>query len=112
MILITLSIFIVIVFLIVLVKQGFTIPCVFFKVTGLKCPGCGNTRAAIAIANMDFLKSLEYNPLFLPELFYILWVYSLSAINYMKGEKDYVDNTFSDCFSISSIHPYVFYSCE
>lgn len=37
--------------------------CNFYKWTGLYCPGCGATRAAIALMNGDILLSLRQNAL-------------------------------------------------
>ena len=37
------------------------IPCVFHEFTGLLCPGCGMTRAFIAISNGNFLQAIYYN---------------------------------------------------
>lgn len=38
-------------------------PCLFHKVTGLYCPGCGGTRAIIAFLHGEFVQSLRYHPL-------------------------------------------------
>lgn len=35
--------------------------CVFHKVTGLDCPGCGMTRASIAIVKFKFIESIKLN---------------------------------------------------
>ena len=32
--------------LIVLAKNGIGLSCLFYQITGLQCPGCGNSRAA------------------------------------------------------------------
>lgn len=40
-------------------------PCLFFKLTGLYCPGCGGTRACIALLHGHFLRSLVYHPVVL-----------------------------------------------
>ncbi len=37
------------------------IPCIFNKLTGLKCPGCGVTRMCLAIMKFDFEKAFLYN---------------------------------------------------
>lgn len=39
------------------------IPCFFSHVLGFYCPGCGGTRAVIALAHGQFLKSVWYHPL-------------------------------------------------
>lgn len=40
-------------------------PCVFLRLTGLYCPGCGGTRAFIALLRGQFLRSLIYHPVVL-----------------------------------------------
>lgn len=56
---------------------GFHIPCIFRHVTGFYCPGCGMTRASLAILEGDIYQSFRFNmlifillPLFI--LFYVL----------------------------------------
>lgn len=39
-------------------------PCIFYKLTGLYCPGCGMTRATHALFNGEIMKAIDYNPLF------------------------------------------------
>ena len=36
--------------------------CIFHRVTGLHCPGCGSTRAVHSALHGDFRKALAYNP--------------------------------------------------
>jgi len=36
--------------------------CMFHRLTGLECPGCGGTRAFFALARGDLATSLRYNP--------------------------------------------------
>ena len=40
---------------------GHGIPCIFNKLTGLLCPGCGITRMCVAIARFDFKAAFGYN---------------------------------------------------
>ncbi len=75
------------VILIILAKNGLAVPCIFNRITGFKCPGCGNTRAVMALIRFEFLKALNFNPVFPLEFFYIGWVYVISSINYMKGKR-------------------------
>lgn len=70
-----------------LAKQGFAFPCIFRKFTGLLCPGCGNTRAVLALLRFDFIKALKFNPLFPIEFGYIGFIYIVSSLNYIKGKK-------------------------
>lgn len=42
-------------------RQGF--PCLFRRLTGLYCPGCGGTRALRYLLQGQVMKSLYYNPL-------------------------------------------------
>jgi hypothetical protein len=37
--------------------------CPFHLATGVPCPGCGTTRAALALARGDVLGALAFNPL-------------------------------------------------
>jgi len=50
--------------------------CVFHRITGYKCPGCGMTRAFLAIGRFKLLEAFKYNifsiPLFMVMLIYIL----------------------------------------
>lgn len=36
--------------------------CVFKRVTGVYCPGCGGTRAFFALLRLDLIKSFFYHP--------------------------------------------------
>ena len=38
-------------------------PCLFYRVTGFYCPGCGGTRAFWELCHGHLLKSLWYHPL-------------------------------------------------
>lgn len=49
--------------------------CNFYKWTGLYCPGCGDTRAVIALMNGDILLSLRQNALIVVLLFILAALY-------------------------------------
>jgi hypothetical protein len=65
---------------------GIAIPCVFHKVTGLYCPGCGVSRMSVSLLHLEFYKAFRYNPgvmVILPFLFiyFIEW-----STKYIRGE--------------------------
>ena len=66
---------------------GIGLSCPIRQVTGLQCPGCGNSRAALALLRFDFAASFQYNPLFMAQAGYILWVYVISCIRYVRGKR-------------------------
>jgi hypothetical protein len=46
-----------------LVPSEYKIPCIFNYATGMQCPGCGLTRASMAILRGDFAAAFNFNPL-------------------------------------------------
>ena len=64
------------------------IPCPFYFITNLYCPGCGITRMLVSIAKLDFHSAFYYNPLLFVTLPFILTVLVVSEVNYVKmGER-------------------------
>lgn len=41
---------------------GFMVPCVFRKITGLRCPGCGISGLFICLFSLDFIGAFNSNP--------------------------------------------------
>lgn len=70
-----------------LVKSGLRFYCPFNLITGLNCPGCGNTRAAFALLRFDFKAMFYYNLFFPFELAFLLRVYVDCANNYIKHNR-------------------------
>ena len=50
-----------ILYIIIFIKYDIGIPCIFHKITGLYCPGCGGTRAIASLLKLDFYQALRYN---------------------------------------------------
>lgn len=70
--------------------NGRGLPCVFNMLTHFKCPGCGNSRAALALLRLDFRAAFGYNALFPLEFLYLGYVFIYSARQYIKtGEANY-----------------------
>ena len=42
----------------------FRIPCIFQALFHLPCPGCGMTRACLALCRLDFIAAFSYHPMF------------------------------------------------
>lgn len=51
------------VYLMFVQKFEIGIPCIFNKLTGLKCPGCGMTHAMVEIWNGNLDAAMQYNAL-------------------------------------------------
>jgi len=53
-------------------KYGIGFPCMSNKIFGINCPGCGMTRAAVAMMQLNFIEAINYNAfsiILLPILF-------------------------------------------
>ena len=68
-----------------LARFGIGFPCLFYRFTGYQCPGCGNTRAALALLRLDFGAAFRLNPLCFAEFLYIGWILLHCARSYLKG---------------------------
>lgn len=69
----------------ILAQRGIGIACPFYRLTGLQCPGCGNSRAALALLRLDLPAAFGYNPMFLPEFFYLGWVLLHCSRSYLRS---------------------------
>ena len=63
--------------------------CLFASTTGLPCPGCGSTRAFVALLNGDVAESLRLHPLLVPSLvvtgiYFIVWFTSDDIPRWME----------------------------
>lgn len=69
---------------------GFSIPCLFHKITNLYCPGCGVTRLLFSLLKLDFYQAFRYNPLiFILLILYI--VYKLISLKYKIKMPKYIN---------------------
>lgn len=44
------------------IVTGVAMPCLYYKTTGLLCPGCGISRMFMSILKFDFVSAFSYNP--------------------------------------------------
>lgn len=63
-------------------NSPFKIPCMFYEITGLQCPGCGVSRMLIAISHGEFARAFSYNqvlfvllPVLAADLFWCIYLY-------------------------------------
>ena len=66
---------------------GYGIPCIFHLVTRLYCPGCGITRACIAILHGDFREAFRLNALSLTLLPALMLYLLIRGYRYIKNGK-------------------------
>ncbi|MDR1681419.1 MAG: DUF2752 domain-containing protein [Prevotellaceae bacterium] len=43
-------------------------PCIFYKLTGFQCPGCGTQRALHCLLHGEWKDAFLYNPILIPAL--------------------------------------------
>ena len=66
---------------------GPSVPCVFYKVTGLQCPGCGVTRMILALSRLDLPAALRANAFLTVTLPYLIALLLYSAYKWVRDEK-------------------------
>lgn len=63
----------------------FGVPCLFHKVTGLWCTGCGVTRMVIRLSKLDFVGAFRSNEFVFVTLPAILWVWLYEGNKFRKA---------------------------
>lgn len=58
------------------------LPCIFHKLTGLYCPGCGGTRALYWLLKGDVTRSLHYHSIVLYGAVLYVWYMISNSIQY------------------------------
>ena len=61
--------------------------CLFHKITGLNCPGCGMTRALFALLHGDFSTALRDNALFVAGIFLLGGRGGWLAVEKIRGQR-------------------------
>ena len=60
-------------------SKGLSLPCGFYELTGLYCPGCGSGRAVAATLRGDLWAAFRWNPMLyllgIPSMAVLIWEY-------------------------------------
>ena len=67
---------------------GIYLPCIFYEVTGLKCPGCGITHLVFDLINFRIIDAFYDNPLVFIYLPFIMAYYVYMIYLYIYNKKD------------------------
>lgn len=65
----------------------FGVPCLFYKITGLWCTGCGVTRMLIRLSKLDFVGAFRSNEFVFLTLPAILWVWLYEGSRFKKAKE-------------------------
>lgn len=90
---IVISLFIIAVIGIILVKvynpeeESFFIPCMLYKLTGIKCPGCGMTRSVHYLVNGNIKQAIWYNLMLIPIIFLVVYALYRYILFLVKNEE-------------------------
>ena len=77
-------------------RTGIAVPCIFHKITGLMCPGCGISRACMSLLKGHIAEAFSYNPFLMlasPVILYLIVKCDLKYVssgNYILNKPDTV----------------------
>lgn len=75
--------------------HSYPLPCIFYMMTGLYCPGCGAGRACYSILHLQFKDAFCYNPLMTILLPLIGLYITARAVDWMFTGGNHVDRRIS-----------------
>jgi len=78
--------------------HGFYPGCLFHKLTGLDCPGCGGLRAAHHLLHGEFAAAFRYNPLLVVSTPVLLFLLGRKWIKMQTGAQDSVGTRSHDFY--------------
>ena len=71
-------------------KNNIGIPCIFYKITNLYCPGCGVTRMLVSLLQFDLYQAFRYNCLLFLSIPFVLVLFVDFILKWLKGKKNYI----------------------
>lgn len=80
-------------------EESFFIPCIFNKLTGIKCAGCGMTRAMHYLFNGNIGKAIWYNLMIVPSGIVLLYS-AYRYIRYIVKDEPIVNNVLDKMLKI------------
>lgn len=80
-------------------EESFFIPCMLYKLTGIKCPGCGMTRSVHYLVNGNLKQAIWYNLMLIPII--ILVIYALYRyIRYLIKDEEIINKTLENTLKV------------
>lgn len=67
-----------------LTQLGFAIPCIFHRITGFYCPGCGVTRMCINLVKLNIYDAFRSNPAVFIILPFLIIIFLKRTYSYVK----------------------------
>lgn len=77
------------------------VPCMFNKITGLYCPGCGVTRMMVDIIHLNFKEAFYHNMLVFTLLPFLSFYVIYKLYIYIFDKKDNITNSIPRWISIT-----------
>ena len=65
-------------------KTGIGIPCLFYEITGLYCPGCGITRMMVSLLEGNIVEAISFNHVIFFMMPLFLWICCALIVRYIK----------------------------
>lgn len=69
------------------IQTGIAVPCIFHKLTGFYCPGCGISRMSLSLLQLNLYKAFHYNSGVMIILPILIILFVRFILFYIRGEK-------------------------
>ena len=66
-------------------KTGIAVPCMFYRLTGWKCPGCGVTRMCVALLQLRWRDAFWFHPMLFVQLPVLGLIAIRNVVTYVKN---------------------------